>query len=118
MTVDLSGRRILVVEDEFLLAMDIIDQVRDHGGIVLGPAATLDEGLTLLRAEKPDACILNIRLGEQMVYPLADELIEGAIPFIFASAEDRSSIPPKYRHVPLHAKPIEMIKAAVSLIRA
>lgn len=115
-TVDLAGRRILVVEDEPLLAMDIVDQVQDHGGVVLGPAVSLDEGIEMLRAEKPDACVLNIRLGGQMVYPLADELLETRVPFIFASGETRTSIPGKYADVPLHAKPLDMVAAAAALM--
>lgn len=113
---DLAGRRILVVEDEPVLALEIVMQVEDHNGVVIGPMLSLVQGLTALRSERPDACILNIRLGLEMVYPLADELLERRIPFIFASSELRADIPDRYAAVPLHSKPIEMVKAAAGLI--
>lgn len=114
--VDLDRRRILVVEDEPLLAMDIIDQIEDNNGIVLAHGTTLVAGLAALNGPRPDACILNIRLGRQTVYELADRLLEMGIPFIFASSEPRSEIPERFATVPLHAKPIDMIKAAAGLM--
>lgn len=116
MTIDLSRRRILVVEDEPVLSMDICDQINDHGGVVVGPAVSLQEGAELFRSEKPDACILNIRLGGDLVYGLADEILTEGVPFIFASSEPRSSIPNRFQHVPLHPKPIDMVKAASGLL--
>ena len=113
---DLGNRRILVVEDEPMLAFDITLQIQEHNGVVIGPVATLHEGIRALHRQRPDACILNIRLGAEMVYPLADELLDQRIPFIFASSELRADIPDRFNGVPLHAKPIEMIKAAAGLI--
>lgn len=115
---DLGRRRILVVEDEFLLAAEIVDQIEDHNGVVLGPFATLDQGLAALEAERPDACIVNINLGPDKVYPLADRLIAEDVPFVFASSETRANIPARFKGVPLHSKPLDMIKAAVGLVRA
>jgi two-component SAPR family response regulator len=115
-SVDLGRRRILVVEDEYRLAADIVDQIEDHNGIVLGPVETLEQGLAALREEKPDACIVNINLGPDKVYELADLLIEQDVPFVFASSEARADIPDPFNGVPLHAKPLDMIKAAVGLM--
>jgi two-component SAPR family response regulator len=115
-TVDLCRRRILVVEDDYLLAAGIVDEIEDHNGIAIGPAPTLVTGIDLLRRERPDACILNIRLGPNMVYPLADEILTAGIPFVFASAEHRSSIPHRFRNIPLHTKPVDMVRAAATLM--
>jgi DNA-binding response OmpR family regulator len=114
---NLAQRQILVVEDEPLLAMGIMDEIEHHNGIVLGPVGTLEQGLMALRDMEPDACILNIRLGPNMVYELADRLIEQKIPFIFASAESRESIPDRFDDIPLHEKPIDMVKAAAALMQ-
>ena len=114
--VDLCRRRILVVEDEYLLAADIVDQIEEHNGIVLGPVVTLEEGLAALEGERPDACIVNIHLGPDLVYELADRLIQQHVPFVFASSETRAAIPDRFKSIPLHSKPIDMIKAARSLI--
>jgi hypothetical protein len=70
-----------------------------------------------LEDERPDACILKIRFGPDMVYALADKLIAQRIPFIFASSEQRANIPDRFDGVPLHARPIEMVKAAAGLIK-
>ena len=114
--VDLGQRRILVVEDEFLLSLDIVDEIEDHNGIVLGPVVTLGQGLVAFRELKPDACILNIRLGPEMVYELADELVRSGVPFIFASSERRDSLPDRFACVPLFAKPFRMVEAAAGLM--
>ncbi len=116
--VDLARRRILVVEDDFILAMGIIDEIEDHNGIVQKHVTTLEEGLFELERQQPDACILNIRLGPDMVYPLADRLLELGVPFIFASSEAREHIPDRFAGVPLHSKPIDMIEAASGLLTA
>lgn len=115
-TIDLNRRRILVVEDEPLLAMGIVDEIADHNGIPIGPVATLAQGIAALRDLAPDACILNIHLGQNLSYELADRLVECGIPFIFASSERRADIPDRFRNVPLHAKPIDMVKAAAGLV--
>lgn len=114
--IDLARRRILVVEDEPLLAFDIVDQIEEHNGIVPGPVVTLEKGFDALREMKPDAAIVNINLGRQLVYPLADEMLDQGVPFIFASSEERAAIPDRFNDVPLHSKPISMIEAAAALL--
>jgi len=64
------------VENEAILAMDIVAEIEDHNGVVLGPVMTLEQGILALRDEKPDACIVNINLGPEKVYELADLLID------------------------------------------
>lgn len=114
--IDLGRRRVLVVEDEPLLAFDILDQIEQHNGIVIGPVGSLQRGLKALDDENPDACIVNIQLGRDLVYELADKLVAAGIPFIFASSLRREDIPERFKDVPLHSKPIDMIKAAAGLI--
>jgi two-component SAPR family response regulator len=116
-TVDLAGRRILVVEDEVILAMEIVAEIEDNNGVVLGPVATLDAGIVALQEQKPDACIVNINLGREKVYDLADRLIDEDVPFVFASSEPRAAIPDRFNDIPLHTKPINMVEAAAALMR-
>ena len=116
---DLAGRHILVVEDEFILSLDICTQIEAFGGVVIGPAATLEDGYALLQAvPQPDGGILNIRIGREMVYPLADELLAAGIPIIFTSSESKASIPDEYALVPLLSKPINMMHVAEELFPA
>ncbi|WP_136686153.1 hypothetical protein [Falsirhodobacter xinxiangensis] len=111
----LAGRRILVIEDEALLSMDICDQIEAHGGVVVGPASTMVHGYALLGDASPDGGILNIRIGDQMIYPLARVCMTAGIPIIFASSESRSSIPTEFEMVPLLDKPVDMIAAIKGL---
>ena len=115
-TLDLAGRRILVVEDEAILAMGIVDEIEDHGGVVLGPFATLAAGINALIEQRPDACIANINLGPNKVYELADLLIDQHVPFVFASSEPRAAIPDRFHAVPLHTKPLRLVEAAAALM--
>ena len=82
-----DGRLVLVVEDEFLIALDLEQLLRRHGWRVLGPAATVDQALRLLRdGETPDVALLDVNLGGEPVTPVAEELRARGVPFVLASA--------------------------------
>ena len=81
------GRLVLVVEDEFLIALDLEQLLRRHGWRVLGPAATVDQALRLLRdGETPDVALLDVNLGGEPVTPVAEALRARGVPFVLASA--------------------------------
>ena len=81
----LRGTRILVVEDEYLLADDLNNALADAGAHVLGPAASVEDATALIGNEATiDAAILDVNLRGDMVFPLADALRERGIPFAFA----------------------------------
>jgi CheY-like chemotaxis protein len=84
-----AGRLVLVVEDEFLIALDLEQLLRRHGWRVLGPAATVDQALRLLRGETPDVALLDVNLRGELVTPVAAELRARGVPFVLASAYDR-----------------------------
>jgi len=110
--------RILVVEDESLIALDLAELVMGLGCEVIGPAGSLRESRGLARRRRIDGAILDIRLrdgGE--VYPLAEELLGAGIPIVFATALDHS-IPAEYVHVPTIAKPFsrEILRALVEQV--
>jgi CheY-like chemotaxis protein len=84
-----AGRLVLVVEDEFLIAMDLEQLLRRHGWRVLGPAATVAAALRLLRGAMPDVALLDVNLGGELVTPVAAELRARGVPFVLASAYDR-----------------------------
>ena len=84
--------RVLVVEDEFLLALDL-ELVLERGGWrVLGPAATVAEALRLLEAKTPDVALLDVNLKDEMVTPVAEALRARGVPFVLASAYDRTQL--------------------------
>jgi DNA-binding response OmpR family regulator len=87
-----AGKRILIVEDEALIAMLVEDLLSDMGFQVVGPAMTLDRGLSLARSEQLDAAILDVNLGGVWSYPIADLLVARGIPFLFASGYDAPAL--------------------------
>jgi len=104
---DLTGRRILVVEDEYFIADDIARALTSLGAEVIGPAADLQRAKALLSEGSIDWAVLDINLQGEMVYPLAQALQERSIPFIFATGYDRTSIPNGYADVPRWEKPFD-----------
>jgi CheY-like chemotaxis protein len=104
----LSGRRVLVVEDEFFLADDLAQAVAQLGAEVIGPVPTREEALALLAAAgKVDLAVLDISLEDEAVFPVADVLAEQGVPFLFATGYDQASIPARYQHVPRWEKPFD-----------
>ena len=104
----LSGRRVLVVEDEFFLADDLAQAVAQLGAEVIGPVPTRKEALALLAAAgKVDLAVLDINLEDEAVFPVADVLAEQGVPFLFATGYDQASIPARYQHVPRWEKPFD-----------
>lgn len=109
---------ILVVEDEYLLAQDICMDLVDKRALVIGPAATVEQGFALLRSgDKPSAAILDINLRGEPVFALADELIARDVPFIFATGYDAASIPERFAHVVRCQKPVRMSQVIGALGR-
>jgi len=109
--------RVLVVEDEFILATELMQELNDAGITAIGPASTLDDGQRLFReAARVDGAVLDISLHGEMVYPLADELQARSVPFLFATGYDMDTIPDRFSHVQRHAKPvyIDKVIAAIS----
>ncbi len=82
---ELSGMRIMVVEDEPLLAMASADLLADSGCAVAGPVSSVKQGMQLIEQEAIDGAILDINLRGEMVFPLADALAERSIPFVYVT---------------------------------
>jgi DNA-binding response OmpR family regulator len=83
---------VLLVEDEFLIAMDLEHLLRQHGYRVLGPAATVAAALRLLDGEEPDVALLDVNLRGEMVTPVAEALRARGMPFVLASAYDGAQL--------------------------
>jgi DNA-binding response OmpR family regulator len=103
----LSGKSILLVEDEFLLAIQLEELLRSLGGIVRGPFGKLDDALEAARRDDFDLAILDINLSGTMVYPLADDLRERGVPFVFLSGYSGSNLPERFRAVTRLNKPCD-----------
>jgi CheY-like chemotaxis protein len=103
-----AGARVMVVEDESLVAMMLCDMLEDLGCAVIGPTATVTGALALLEGgAPPDLALLDVNLGGENACAVADALARRAVPFIFVSGYGRSGIDPRYAQAPVLPKPFE-----------
>ena len=89
--------RILVVEDEAIIAMLVEEIVLDFGSEVVGPAARMEEALRLTSDASLDAAILDVNVGGAVVYPVADLLRARGVPIIFATGYGAGELPSRFR---------------------
>jgi DNA-binding response OmpR family regulator len=92
-TDQLSGLRVLVVEDEILVAMLVEDYLTDCGSIVVGPAATVRQALSMVGTEQLDAVVMDVNIAGEKVFPVAEELELRKIPFLIVSGYGQSAVP-------------------------
>lgn len=101
-----SPGRILVVEDEPLVALELTQSLRDAGFAVMGPARSVGQAMQLLEAGGCDAAVLDINLGEETSEPIARELIRTNTPFFTVSGYAADQRPDVFAHVPAFSKPV------------
>jgi PAS domain S-box-containing protein len=99
--------RVLLVEDEALVAMMIQETLSDFGFHVLGPVSTASEALAAARESLIDAAVLDINLGDGLVYTVAEILAERGVPFVFVTGYDAESVDSRFAGIPILQKPIE-----------
>ena len=112
----MSGR-IMIAEDEPLLAMALGEQLREYGFEVAGVAASVRQAVALLGEVTCDAAILDCNLRGESVEPLATLLQERQIPFIFHSGYNGKNVPAKFNDVPFLSKPVSS-EALLSAVRS
>lgn len=110
--------KILVVEDEFLIAAMLTDYIEELGHEVIGPAATVAEALSLIAATPPRFAILDLTLGREQSLPVADALDDARCDFVFATGHGASALPDRFRNRKALRKPflLEDVKRAVAHI--
>lgn len=117
----LTGKRVLIVEDEWLLADHLDSIVTRAGASVIGPVASVADALDLLAGPAAaDVATLNVKLENEMSYPVADRLAELGIPYVFISANEMRGMPERFHHRPLLAKPFtepQVTAALTDLLR-
>jgi DNA-binding response OmpR family regulator len=104
----LAGRRVLVVEDEALIAMELEVLLVQGGAIVLGPVPDIARALPLIERDRPEGAILDVNLNGQLSLPIAEALDERSIPFVVVTGYSASQIgPPLLRDAPRVTKPVD-----------
>src|ERR1700692_3817867 len=96
-----AGRRILVVEDEMIVAWLLEDMLADLGCAVVGPAVSINQALAMIDAEAIDAAVLDVNLNGQVSYPIADALAARGVPFVFSTGYAKDRLLDGYRTFPV-----------------
>lgn len=105
-TSEFSGLRILLVEDDLLIAMELEDFLNDLGCEVVGPFGRIDQAVGALSREKIDGAVLDLNVRGELSYPLIEQLRERSIPLVLCSGYvDLPDIQSKLDDVPMLGKP-------------
>jgi len=99
-------RNVLVVEDEWLIALDITMLIEDEGHVVIGPAKSVARAVDLIEDNAIDIAFLDITLGEEKSYPIAEKLAALGVPLTFVSAYNKSDIPSEFQDFDCLSKPV------------
>ena len=106
MTTALQGRRVLIIEDESLVAMLLETILEDMGCIVVGPEANIDDGLVAATSEASlDAALLDVNVAGREVFPIAEALRARGVPFVFSTGYGEAGLPEHWRGNPTVQKP-------------
>jgi DNA-binding response OmpR family regulator len=109
-TTKLHGCRVLVIEDEYFLANDMEQTLKSHGARIIGPYAELDAACRRAKQDHFDVAVVDVNLHNKKAWPVADELIQQGVPFIFFTGYDAAVIPRRFAGVKLWQKPIDPAK--------
>ena len=115
----LAGRRVLVVEDDYMIATDLVDVLAAAGAVPVGPAGWMEQALAVAsdRAIRLDFAILDINLHGAPSYPVADALAARGIPVMFTTGFGADAVDPAYREHPRLEKPVSE-RALLQAIKA
>ena len=102
-----GAHRVMVVEDEALVAMVLGDHLTELGFSVVGPYSRVTDAIDAVKGEDLDAAVLDVNLGGELVYPVADLLATRGVPFIFVTGYGLESIDRRFANVRVLQKPIE-----------
>jgi DNA-binding response OmpR family regulator len=102
-----SPPAVLIVEDEWLIALDLVDEVVAAGYEVVGPAHSVSTALDLLASRGADGALLDVNLKSETSYPIAAVLIARSIPFMFLTGYASGQLRPEFHEVPLLNKPVK-----------
>jgi CheY-like chemotaxis protein len=100
-----SACKVLVVEDEMIVAWLLEDMLADLGCAVVGPAVSVNQALAVIDAEAIDAAVLDVNLNGQVSYPIADVLAARGVPFVFSTGYAKDRLLDSYRTFPVMQKP-------------
>lgn len=107
--------KVLILEDDALVALDLADVVLDLGHEVVGPCMTVDAALEKYRSTPVDFGLLDFNLGVETSAAVADAFSGGDTPYAFITGYRLETLPPRFRSVPVLAKPVSLSSLAALL---
>lgn len=117
----LSGRSILIVEDEMLVLLNIEDMLSDHGCTSVSSAASADQAIAFIATQSFDAALVDLNLNGMKSYRVADALAARGVPFVFSTGYSKDSVDEGYRDRPVLGKPysdVELVETLTRLFRS
>lgn len=113
----LRGRRVLVADDEFLIAAFLKEMIEETGAVVIGPAYNIADAMKLAESEEIDAAFLDVNLGGKQSFPVAAGLRARGIQVAFLTGMDSRSLPAEFSGVGVLTKPVS-IEALIATLEA
>jgi DNA-binding NtrC family response regulator len=115
-TMSLKGRSVLVVDDDFYLAMDASAALTEVGAAVIGPFGRVDDVLASLKENRPEMAVIDANLGSGPSFDLVRELKDQGVPTLIVTGYDKNVIPPELSGAPCLQKPVgrDQLISAVS----
>jgi DNA-binding response OmpR family regulator len=113
---ELTGMRLLVVEDDYLVAADMCSALKRRGAAIMGPAGNLRRSRELIRDQRPDCALLDVNLNGILAFELAAQFQREGVPTIFTTGYDAAFLPETLRSAPCLQKPVNFT-ILVDLIR-
>ena len=107
--------RVLIVEDEWLIAMDLQDKLEEAGYCIVGPAHSVTAALDMIARESLDAGLLDLHVGSETSYTIAEALKRRGIPFAFLTGHSRADLDTEFHNEPLMCKPVSVDELTAGL---
>jgi DNA-binding response OmpR family regulator len=106
MSGEFAGRKVLIIEDDYLIADELREELLGRGAVVIGPVGNLMSALSLLSHEVPDAAIVDVNLEGSFAFPVLEELDRRSVPFLLVTGYNSVSLPENWRSRPRVTKPL------------
>jgi DNA-binding response OmpR family regulator len=107
---ELEGQRILLIEDEFVVAAMLEEALQEAGCEVVGPVPRVRQALQIAADEAFDIALLDVNLSGELVFPVAKVLAKREVPFVFMTGYNRNVLPPEYADRPSIGKPFKLVR--------
>ncbi len=114
---NVRARRVLVIEDEVLIAMVLEDMLDILGHVVVGASSTLAEAEAAIAAGGFDVVIADVNLGADSIYPLADRVVAAGVDLILATGSHRDTLPARFTAVPVLEKPYALAAIEAAFVQ-